>query len=225
MVIRLVPHCLALLLQSAATLLVDLHSCIDGRLGGVLTENTTHLVEHPKDSGSHRRTGEVVLMVNEILSVGVALCRCLCEIAQSFFAVHLHLLSQQIELSQRVLGKRIPLCGRALQKLNGRIYIFRHTFRAGEQQLAEPVLRARIVLLRCLLQPVNGLRELLLLQQQFAQRVCGASISGLRRFLKPLCRRFSVNRCAKPVPVRLSKMVGGNGIALLPQTVEGDQCH
>ena len=66
-----------------------------GRLGGVLAENATHLMKHPKDSGSRRRTGEVVLMVNEILSVGVALCRCLCEIAQSFFAVCLHLVSQQ----------------------------------------------------------------------------------------------------------------------------------
>ena len=196
MVIRLVSHRHALLLQSAATLLVDLHPCIDGRLGGVLAEYAAHLMEHPKDSGSRRRTEEVLLMVNEILRVGVALCRCLCEIAQSFFTVRLHLLSQQIELSQRVLGKRIPLYGRALQKLNGRIYILRHTLRAGEQQLAEPVLRAWIVLLRCLPQPVNGLRDLLLLQQQFAQRVCGASISGLRRFLKPLCRRFSVNRYA-----------------------------
>ena len=193
MVIRLVSHCHALLLQSAATLLVDLHPCIDGRLGGVLAENTAHLMEHPKDSGSHRRTGEVVLMVNEILRVGVALCRCLCEIAQSFFAVCLHLLSQQIELSQRVLGKRISLRGRVLQKLNGCFYILRHTFHAGEQQ--------------------------------FAQRVCGASISGFCRFLKPLCRCFSVSRYAKPVLICLSKMVGGNGIALLPQTVEGDQCH
>lgn len=171
MVIRLVSHRHTLLLQSAATLLVDLHSCIDGRLGGVFAEYATHLMEHPKDSGSHRCAGEVVLMVNEILSVGVALCRCLCEIAQSFFAVHLHLLPQQIELSQRILGKRIPLCGRALQKLNGRIYILRHTLRAGEQQLSEPVLRVWIVLLRCLPQPVKGLRELFLLQQQFAQRV------------------------------------------------------
>ena len=160
MVIRLVSHCHAFLLQSAATLLVDLHSCIDGRLGGVLAENATHLMEHPKDSCSRRCTGEVLLMVDEILRVGVALCRCLCEIAQSFFTVCLHLLSQQIELSQRVLGKRIPLYGRALQKLNGRIYILRHTLRAGEQQLAEPVLRVWIVLLRCLPQPVKGLREL-----------------------------------------------------------------
>ena len=182
-------------------------------------------MKHPKDSGSRRRTGEVVLMVNEILSVGVALCRCLCEIAQSFFAVHLHLLSQQIELPQRVLGKRISLRGRVLQKLNGRIYILRHTFRTGEQQLAEPVLRVWIVLLRCLPQPANGLWELLLLQQQFAQRVCGARITGLRRFLKPLCRRFSVNRCAKPVLICLSQLVCRDGIALLPQTVECDQCH
>ena len=182
-------------------------------------------MEHPKDSGSHRSTEEVVLMVNETLRVGIALCRCLCEIAQSFFAVCLHLLSQQIELSQRVLGKRIPLCGRVLQKLNGRIYILRHTFRAGEQQLAEPVLRVWIVLLRCLPQPVNGLRELLLLQQQFAQRVCGARITDLRRFLKPFCRCFSVNRYAKPIPIYLSQLVCRDGIALLPQTVEGDQCH
>ena len=160
MVIRLVSHCHAFLLQSAATLLVDLHSCIDGRLGGVLAENATHLMEHPKDSCSRRCTGEVLLMVDEILRVGVALCRCLCEIAQSFFTVCLHLLSQQIELSQRVLGKRIPLYGRALQKLNGRIYILWHTLRAGEQQFAEPVLRVWIVLLRCLPQPVKGLREL-----------------------------------------------------------------
>ena len=160
MVIRLVSHRHTLLLQSAATLLVDLHSCIDGRLGGVLAENTTHLMEHPKDSGSRRCTGEVVLMVNEILRVDVALrCR-LCEIAQSFFAVCLHLLSQQIELSQRVLGKRVSLRGRVLQKLNGRIYILWHTLRAGEQQFAEPVLRVWIVLLRCLPQPVKGLREL-----------------------------------------------------------------
>ena len=180
MVIRVVSHCHTLFLQSAATLLVDLHSCIDGRLGSVLAEYAAHLMEHPKDSGSRRRTGEVVLMVNDILRVGVALRRCLCEIAQSFFTVRLHLLSQQIELSQRVLGKRIPLCGRVLQKLNGRIYILWHTLRAGEQQLAEPVLRVWIVLLRCLLQPVKGLWELLLLQQQFAQRVCRARITGLR---------------------------------------------
>ena len=165
MVIRLVSHCHALLLQSAATLLVDLHLCIDGRLGGVLTENTTHLVEHPKDSGSHRRTGEVVLMVNEILSVGVALSRRLYKIAQSFLTVCLHLLPQQIELSQRVLGKLIALGSRVLQKFNGGNCIPRHPLRAGEQQLAKPVLRARIVLLRCLLQPVNGLRDLPLLQQ------------------------------------------------------------
>ena len=114
-------------------------------------------MKHPKDSGSRRRTGEVILMVNEILCVGVALCRCLCELAQSCFAVHLHLLPQQIELSQRILGKRIPLCGRALQKLNGRIYILWHTLRAGEQQLSEPVLRVWIVLLRCLPQPVKVL--------------------------------------------------------------------
>ena len=164
-------------------------------------------------------------MVNEILSVGVALCRCLCEIAQSFFAVCLHLVSQQIELSQRVLGKRVSLRGRVLQKLNGHIYILRHTLRTGEQQFAEPVLRVWIVLLRCLPQPVEGLRELLLLQQQFAQRVCRARITGLRRFLKPLCRRFSVNRCAKPVLIRLSHLVCRDGITLLPQTVEGDQCH
>lgn len=160
MVIRLVSHCHAFLLQSAATLLVDLHSCIDGRLGGVFAEYAAHLMEHPKDSCSRRRTGEVLLMVDEILRVGVALYRCLCEIAQSFFTVRLHLLSQQIEFSQRVLGKRIPLCGRALQKLNGRIYILWHTLRAGEQQLAEPVLRVWIVLPRCLPQPVKGLREL-----------------------------------------------------------------
>ena len=94
MVIRLVSHRHALLLQSAATLLVDLHPCIDGRLGGVLAENTTHLMEHPKDSGSRRRTEKVLLMVNEILRVGVALCRRLCEIAQSFLTVCLHLLPQ-----------------------------------------------------------------------------------------------------------------------------------
>lgn len=117
-------------------------------------------MEHPKYSCSRRRTGEVLLMVDEILRVGVALYRCLCEIAQSFFTVCLHLLSQQIELSQRVLGKRIPLRGRVLQKLNGRIYILWHTLRAGEQQLAEPVLRVWIVLPRCLPQPVKGLREL-----------------------------------------------------------------
>ena len=132
-------------------------------------------------------------MVDKILRVGVALSRRLYKIAQSFLTVCLHLLSQQIELPQRVLGKRIPLRGRVLQKLNGRIYILRHTLRAGEQQLAEPVLRVWIVLLLCLPQPVKGLRELLLLQQQFAQRVCGASISGLRRFLKPLCRQLLVN--------------------------------
>ena len=63
---------------------------------------------------------------------------------------------------------------------NGGIHIFRDIIRAGEQQLAEPVLRIWLVLLRCLPQPVKGLRELLLLQQQFAQRVCRASISGLR---------------------------------------------
>ena len=180
MVIRLVSHCHALLLQSAATLLVDLHPCIDGRLGGVLAEYAAHLMEHPNDSGSHRRTEKVLLMVDKILRVGVVLCCCLCEIAQSFFAVCFYLLPQQIELSQRVLGKRIPLYGRALQKLNGRIYILWHTLRAGEQQLAEPVLRVWIVLLRCLLQPVKGLWELLLLQQQFAQRVCRARITGLR---------------------------------------------
>ena len=141
MVIRLVSHCHAFLLQSAATLLVDLHSCIDGRLGGVLTENTTHLVEHPKDSGSRRCAGEVLLMV----------C--------------LHLLPQQIELSQRVLGKLIALGSRVLQKFNGGNCIPRHPLRAGEQQLAEPVLRVWIVLIRCLPQPVNGLRDLPLLQQ------------------------------------------------------------
>ena len=165
MVIRLVSHRHTLLLQSAATLLVDLHSCIDGRLGGVFAEYAAHLMEHPKDSGSRRRTGEVVLMVNEILRVGVALSRRLYKIAQSFLTVCLHLLPQQIELSQRVLGKRIPLRGRVLQKLNGRIYILRHTLCAGEQQLAKPVLRVWIVLLRCLPQPVNGLRDLPLLQQ------------------------------------------------------------
>ena len=165
MVIRLVSHCHALLLQSAATLLVDLHSCIDGRLGGVFAEYAAHLMEHPKDSGSRRRTGEVVLMVDKILRVGVALCRCLCEIAQSFFTVCLHLLSQQIELSQRVLGKLIALGSRVLQKFNGGNCIPRHPLRAGEQQLAEPVLRVWIVLIRCLPQPVKGLRELLLLQQ------------------------------------------------------------
>ena len=122
-------------------------------------------MEHPKDSGSHRSTEEVLLMVNEILRVGVALCRCLCEIAQSFFAVCFYLLSQQIELSQRVLGKRISLCGRVLQKFNGGNCIPRHPLRAGEQQLAEPVLRVWIVLIRCLPQPVNGLRDLPLLQQ------------------------------------------------------------
>ena len=122
-------------------------------------------MEHPKDRGSRRCTGEVVLMVNEILRVGVALCRCLCEIAQSFFAVHLHLLSQQIELSQRVLGKLIALGSRVLQKFNGGTYNFRHTLRAGEQQLAEPVLCVWIVLRRCLPQPVKGLRDLPLLQQ------------------------------------------------------------
>lgn len=72
MVIRLVSHCHALLLQSAATLLVDLHPCIDGRLGGVLAEYAAHLMEHPKDSGSRRCTEKVLLMVNEILRVGVA---------------------------------------------------------------------------------------------------------------------------------------------------------
>ena len=121
-------------------------------------------------------------MVNEILRVGVALSRRLYKIAQSFLTVCLHLLPQQIELSQRVLGKLIALGSRVLQKFNGGTYIFRHTLRAGEQQLAEPVLCVWIVLLRCLPQPVNGLRDLLLLQQQFAQRVCRASISGLRRF-------------------------------------------
>ena len=60
---------------------------------------------------------------------------------------------------------------------------------------------------------VNGLRDLLLLQQQFAQRVCGARISGLCRFLKPLCRRFSVNRYAKPVLRCLSQLVCRDGIA------------
>ena len=115
--------------------------------------------------------------------------------------------------------------GRVLQKLNGRIYILWHTLCAGEQQLAEPVLRVWIVLLRCLPQPVKGLWELLLLLQQFAQCVCRASISGLRRFLKPLCRRFSVNRYAKPVPICLSQLMGSNGIALLPQTAEGDPCR
>ena len=117
------------------------------------------------------------------------------------------------------------MCGRALQKLNGRIYILRHTLRAGEQQLSEPVLRVWIVLLRCLPQPVKGLWELLLLQQQFAQHICRASISGLCRFLKPLCRRFSVNRYAKPVLICLSQLVCRDGIALLPQTAECDQCH
>ena len=182
-------------------------------------------MEHPKDSGSRRRTGEVLLMVNEILRVGVALSRRLYKIAQSFLTVCLHLLPQQIELSQRVLGKLIALGSRVLQKFNGGNCIPRHPLRAGEQQLAEPVLRVWIVLIRCLPQPVNGLRDLPLLQQQFAQRIRRASISGFCRFLKPLCRCFSVSRYAKPVPVRLSKMVGGNGIALLPQTAEGDQCH
>ena len=71
MVIRLVSHCHALLLQSAATLLVDLHPCIDGRLGGVLAEYAAHLMEHPKDSGSHRLT-EVVFkteLINLINSI------------------------------------------------------------------------------------------------------------------------------------------------------------
>ena len=225
MVIRLVTHRHTLLLQSAATLLVDLHSCIDGRLGGILTENTTHLMEHPKDRGSRRCAGEVLLMVNEILRVGVALSRRLYKIAQSFLTVCLHLLPQQIELSQRVLGKLIALGSRVLQKFNGGNCIPRHPLRAGEQQLAEPVLRVWIVLLRCLPQPVKGLRELLLLQQQFAQRICRARISGLRRFLKPLCRRFSVNRYAKPVLICLSQLVCRAGIALLLQTVECDQCH
>lgn len=59
---------------------------------------------------------------------------------------------------------------------------------------------------------VNGLRDLLLPQQQFAQRVCGARISGLCRFLKPLCRRFSVNRYAKPVLRCLSRLVCRDGL-------------
>ena len=59
---------------------------------------------------------------------------------------------------------------------------------------------------------VNGLRDLLLPQQQFAQRVCGARISGLCRFLKPLCRRFSVNRYAKPVLRCLSRLVCREGL-------------
>ena len=182
-------------------------------------------MEHPKDRGSRRCAGEVLLMVNEILRVGVALSRRLYKIAQSFLTVCLHLLSQQIELSQRVLGKLIALGSRVLQKFNGGNCIPRHPLRAGEQQLAEPVLRVWIVLIRCLPQPVNGLRDLPLLQQQFAQCVCGANISGLRRFLKPLCRRFSVNRYAKPVLICLSQLVYRDGIALLPQTVECDQCH
>ena len=79
-------------------------------------EYAAHLVEHPKDSGSRRRTGEVLLMVNEILRVGVALrCR-LCEIAQSFLTVCLHLLPQQIELSQRVLGKLIALAAESFRR-------------------------------------------------------------------------------------------------------------
>ena len=77
--------------------------------------------------------------------------------------------------------------------MNGRIYILWHTLRAGEQQLSEPVLRVWIVLLGCLPQPVKGLRELLLLQQKFAQRVCRARITGFCRFLKPLCRQLLVN--------------------------------
>lgn len=59
---------------------------------------------------------------------------------------------------------------------------------------------------------VNGLRDLLLPQQQFAQRVCGAGITGLCRFLKPLCRRFSVNRYAKPVLRCLSRLVCREGL-------------
>ena len=69
--------------------------------------------------------------------------RRLYKIAQSFLTVCLHLLPQQIELSQRVLGKLIALGSRVLQKLNGRIYILWHTLRAGEQQL--PLLRVGVL--------------------------------------------------------------------------------
>lgn len=81
MVIRLVTHRHAFLLQFSAALLVNLHFGVDRRLGGIFSENMTYLVEHPNDSGTNCYTRDVILMVNEILSVGVALRRCLCKIA------------------------------------------------------------------------------------------------------------------------------------------------
>ena len=94
MVIHLVSHCHALFLQSAAAFLIDLQSGIDGGLGGVLTEYTAHLVEHPKDSCSYRYPIEVVLMVDEILCIGIALCRCLRKIAQGLHMIRFYLVPQ-----------------------------------------------------------------------------------------------------------------------------------
>ena len=170
MVVCFVSHCHALLLQSAAAFLVDLHSGIDGGLCGVLTEYAAHLVEHPKDGGTYRCSDEVVLVVDEILRVGIALCCRLRKIEQSLLMIRFHFMPQQIELPQCVLRKLIALCSRIFQMPDGGIRIFGNIICTDEQQLAKTILCILIVLRCRFLQPASCLRKLALLQQQLPQR-------------------------------------------------------
>ena len=148
MIIRLVSHCHAFLLQSATALLVDLHSGIDGGLSSVLTEYAAHLVEHPKDGGTYRCSDEVVLVVDEILRVGIALCCRLRKIEQSLLMIRFHFMPQQIELPQCVLRKLIALCSRIFQMPDGGIRIFGNIICTDEQQLAKTIL-CLLIVLRC----------------------------------------------------------------------------
>ena len=108
---------------------------------------------------------------------------------------------------------------------DGGIRIFGNIICTDEQQLAKTILCILIVLRCRFLQPASCLRKLALLQQQLPQRIGGAVVSGLCGFAKPLDRRFSVNLRSQSIPIRFPKLMGSDGVAILPQAAERDQRH
>lgn len=89
-----------------------------------------------------------------------------------------------------------------------------------EIDLAQPVLRVLVILLRRTCEVVNALGAFAQLQQELAEGILRAVVALYGAAPEPLCGLGVVPLNTYAVAVALTELVGGDGITLVPQLFE-----
>ena len=165
-----------------------------------------------------------VRMVQEELSVSISLHRRLPEPAVRLLPVQFHILTGEVQLTQRILGILVAQLCSCCQIFHRPGHILGHQL-SLEIQLAQPVGGILVALVCRSFIPGHRFAHPLLPLEQLAQGVLGKVVAGLSSTAEPQLRPLIVREHAHPIPPTLTQLMGGHGEAGIPELFQHTHLH